>query len=51
MLVVGTAEANLGDNAAARKTFEELINRHPNSDAAEKARARLARLRQASTNQ
>jgi tol-pal system protein YbgF len=51
MLIVGTAEANLGDNAAAKKTFEDLINRHPNADAAEKARARLARLRQATSNQ
>ena len=51
MLVVGTAEVNLGDTAAAKKTFEDLITRHPNSDAAEKARARLARLRQAASSQ
>jgi tol-pal system protein YbgF len=51
MLIVGTAEAGLGDNAAAKRTFEDLINRHPNTDAAEKARARLARLRQATSNQ
>jgi tol-pal system protein YbgF len=45
LLIIGTAESNMGDNAAARKTFEELIARYPNTESAEKARARLAKLK------
>ncbi len=45
MLIIGTAESSLGDNSAARKTFEELIDRHPGSDAADKAKGRLAKLK------
>jgi TolA-binding protein len=35
----------MGDNAAARKTFEELIARYPSTESAEKAKARLAKLK------
>jgi tol-pal system protein YbgF len=45
LLIIGTAESNMGDNAAARKTFEELIARYPNTESAEKAKARLAKLK------
>ncbi|HEX7954698.1 MAG TPA: tol-pal system protein YbgF, partial [Burkholderiales bacterium] len=45
LLIIGTAESSLGDNAAARKTFEDLIAKYPASDAAEKARGRLAKLK------
>jgi len=45
LLIIGTAESNMGDNAAARKTFEELIAKYPSTESAEKAKARLARLK------
>jgi tol-pal system protein YbgF len=45
LLNMGSAELGLGDPAAARKTWEELVSKHPNSEAADKARQRLARLR------
>jgi tol-pal system protein YbgF len=45
LLIIGTAESSLGDNAAARKTFEDLIAKYPASDAAEKAKGRLTKLK------
>ena len=45
LLIIGTAESSLGDNAAARKTFEELIAKYPSSDAADKAKGRMAKLK------
>jgi len=45
LLIIGTAESSLGDNAAARKTFEEVIARYPSSDAAEKAKGRMAKFK------
>jgi tol-pal system protein YbgF len=45
LLNLGSAYAAQGDSSSARKTFEDLIARFPQSDAAEKAKARLARLR------
>ena len=45
LLIIGTAESNMGDNAAARKTFEELIAKYPSTESAEKAKARLAKLK------
>jgi len=45
LLIIGTAESNMGDNGAARKTFEELIARYPSTESAEKAKARLAKLK------
>jgi tol-pal system protein YbgF len=45
MLNLSSAQIALGDNAAARKTLEDLTARFPQSDAAEKARQRLAKLK------
>jgi tol-pal system protein YbgF len=45
LLNMGSAELGLGDAAAARKTWEELIAKHSGTEAAEKARQRLSRLR------
>ena len=45
LLIIGTAEATLGDNPTARKTYEELIAKYPASDAAEKAKGRLTKLK------
>jgi len=45
LLNLGSAELGLGDAAAARKTWDELIAKHPNTDAAEKAKQRISRLR------
>ena len=45
LLNLGSAYAAQGDNANARRTLEDLLSRFPQSDAAEKAKARLARLR------
>ncbi len=45
LLNLGSAYAAQGDNPSARKTFEDLIARFPHTDAAEKAKVRLARLR------
>ena len=45
LLIIGTAESSLGDNPAARKTLEELIAKYPASEAAEKAKGRLAKLK------
>ena len=41
MLNIASAQSDMGDNAAARKTLEELIRKYPKSDAATKARQRL----------
>ena len=45
MLNLSSSQIALGDSAAARKTLEELVSRHPQSDAAERARQRLPKLR------
>jgi tol-pal system protein YbgF len=45
MLNLGSAELGLGDAAAARKTWEEVVAKYSGTDAAEKARQRLTRLR------
>ncbi len=45
MLVLGNAQAQAGDNAAARRTLEDLIAKHPLSEAAEKAKQRLVKLK------
>jgi tol-pal system protein YbgF len=45
LLNLGGAYAAQGDNANARKTLEDLIARFPQSEAAEKAKGRLARLK------
>jgi tol-pal system protein YbgF len=45
MLNVSSSQIALGDSAAAKKTLEELVSRFPQTDAAEKGRQRLARMR------
>jgi peptidoglycan-associated lipoprotein len=41
LLNISSAQAELNDNAAARRTLEELIAKYPTSEAAGKARQRL----------
>jgi tol-pal system protein YbgF len=41
LLNVASAQSELGDNVAARRTLEELIGKFPQSDAAAKAKQRL----------
>jgi tol-pal system protein YbgF len=45
LLNLGSSYAALGDASNARKTLEDLVARYPQSDAAEKGKARLARLK------
>jgi tol-pal system protein YbgF len=45
MLNVSSAQIALGESALARKTLEDLVTRFPQTDAAEKARQRLAKLK------
>ena len=45
LLNIASSQAELGDSAAARKTMDEIVAKHPGSDAAEKAKRRLATLR------
>ena len=42
MLNIATCEQNMGDGVAARKSLEDLVAKFPLSDAAEKAKKRLA---------
>ncbi len=41
LLNIASAQSELGDNAAARRTLEELIGKYPQSEAAAKAKQRL----------
>jgi TolA-binding protein len=41
MLNIASAQADMGDNAAARRTLEELIAKYPKSDAGTRAKQRL----------
>ena len=45
LLNIASSQAELGETAAARKTMEEIVAKHPSSDAAEKARRRIASLK------
>lgn len=45
MLILANAQSASGDARSARKTLEDLIAKHPLSEAAEKGRQRLAKLR------
>ena len=45
LLNIASAQAELGETAAARKTMDEIVAKHPSSDAAEKARRRISNLR------
>jgi tol-pal system protein YbgF len=41
LLNIASAQSDLNDNAAARRTLEELIAKYPQTEAAQKARQRL----------
>ena len=45
LLNIASSQAELGEMAAARKTMDELVAKHPGSDAADKARRRMANVR------
>jgi tol-pal system protein YbgF len=45
LLNIASSQAELGETAAARKTMEEIVAKHPSSDAADKARRRIASLK------
>jgi tol-pal system protein YbgF len=45
LLNIASSQLEQGETAAARKTLEGLVNRYPASDAAEKAKRRLAALK------
>ncbi|HYL17180.1 MAG TPA: tol-pal system protein YbgF, partial [Burkholderiales bacterium] len=45
LLNLGSVYAAMGDSANARKALEDLIARFPQTEAAEKGKARLARLK------
>ncbi len=42
LLNIATSQFELGDAAASRRTLEQLIAKYPQSEAAAKARQRLA---------
>ena len=42
LLNIASAQGELGDNAGMRRTLEEIVAKHPQSEAAGKARQRLA---------
>ena len=42
LLNIASGQLELGDAASSRRTLEELIAKHPQSEAAAKARQRLA---------
>lgn len=45
LLNIASSQAEQGEAAAARKTLDGLVNRYPSSEAAEKAKRRLATLK------
>jgi tol-pal system protein YbgF len=45
LLNIASSQLEQGDTAAARKTMDGLVSRYPSSDAAEKAKRRLATLK------
>jgi len=45
LLNIASSQAELGETVAARKTMDEIVAKHPGSDAADKAKRRLATLR------
>ncbi len=45
MLAVSNVQLELKDSKGARKTLEDLVKAHPQSDAAQAAKDRLAKLR------
>ena len=45
LLAIASVQMETADNGSARNTLEDIIARFPTSDAAAKARTRLAQLR------
>ena len=45
LLNIASSQAELGETVAARRTMEELVAKHPASDAADKARRRIASMK------
>ncbi|MDP1718778.1 MAG: tetratricopeptide repeat protein, partial [Burkholderiales bacterium] len=45
LLNIASSQMELGDTATARKTLDGLVSRYPASEAAEKAKRRLATLK------
>jgi len=45
LLNIASAQQEMGDAVAARKTMDEIVAKHPTSDAADKAKRRIANLR------
>ena len=45
MLNIASAQSELGESANARKTMDTLVQRYPGSEAADKAKRRLATLK------
>ena len=45
MLNIASSQLELGDTPSARRTMDTLVARYPASEAAEKARRRLATMR------
>jgi tol-pal system protein YbgF len=45
LLNIASAQLEMGETAAARKTLDEILGKHPGSEAADKAKRRLANLR------
>jgi TolA-binding protein len=45
MLAIAAIQAEQGDAGSARNTLEDVVARYPTSDAASKARTRLASMR------
>jgi tol-pal system protein YbgF len=45
LLNIASAQLEMGETAAARKTMDEILSKHPASEAADKAKRRLANLR------
>jgi len=43
LLNIASCQVELGDNAGARRTLQDIVARFPSSDAAAKARQRLGR--------
>ena len=41
LLNIASAQSEMGDNASARRTLEELLGKYPQSEAAGKAKQRL----------
>jgi TolA-binding protein len=45
LLNIASSQAELGDAGGARRTLEKLVARYPTSDAADKAKRRLAAIK------